>query len=728
MKIYINNEEVVCSQKMTIKESLKNTSSVILNNVYPKSWETDKDYVSRFYMPKDYSHCIIEGDEKPIEEKDYLSKANIVVGRRIENDKLAGSLGDTTYSMYMIPVIPGQTYKIIATATQSEKVYECLATQTNIFGTTFNTLGTLQIGENTIEVTPTEEYILINHELSSAEVVDITAITTENNFEEKTIGDNGNKFTDRYIVYATNTIWYSNAYPSTSIAVIPGKTYYITLKSSYTNTGLYLNETDSTNIGTVVTRNIFIYPGTKTYVIKPTKKYLIFGSSDVEIVGVKIVAEKNVLFSGIVKNSGNINLNPRYPHYATLQLLDYKAFLSEGDTLNYVLESQTVEEAAKKILYNLKGFMLGTFKTNNYTIPAYNCNEKTPYDVFEYLAEVTNSIWFTEAVDDELILIHFYNADNLEQADNIEYTQEYFTDHNIEDIKYSYSANDYRNKQVITNDEATANIAQIENIEYTGNNIKTNYPISYIASIKSGTKNYSFTSDAGKSAGRTASFYYKYNSNEIEVGSNIGTGNIFEITYYPIVTTRQIVFNQDEIDRIAETNRDGTITRYEKRTDTNSEEMLSQIAQTYLDFKGIPEITLTVKSYYMDILDIGQKVFFNGPLDDLKTNYLVTDKQIEMTTTADQQVIFYTYKLSSSFNAENAINFFDNQRRKLEGNIEEGEYISRYVDIPSQTNIIFYDLSTQNIDIPNDILDGILDIELIGGSTNKLNAKLNFKL
>jgi hypothetical protein len=155
---------------------------------------------------------------------------------------------------------------------------------------------------------------------------------------------------------------------------------------------------------------------------------------------------------------------------------------------------------------------------------------------------------------------------------------------------------------------------------------------------------------------------------------------------------------------------------------------LSQIAQTYLDYKGVPEITLTIKSYYQDILDIGQKVFFNGPLEDLKTNYLVTDKQIEMTTTADQQVIFYTYKLSSSFNDESSLNFFDNQRRKLEGNIEEGEFIPRYIDLPSSTNIIFYDLNSSTIQTPNDVLDGELDIELVGGSTNKLNAKLNFKL
>ena len=59
MQIFINDEEVLCSSSMTIQKQLSNTSSVILNNVYPKSWEEDKDYVSRFYMPKDYSKCKI---------------------------------------------------------------------------------------------------------------------------------------------------------------------------------------------------------------------------------------------------------------------------------------------------------------------------------------------------------------------------------------------------------------------------------------------------------------------------------------------------------------------------------------------------------------------------------------------------------------------------------------------------------------------------------------------
>ena len=59
MKITINNEEVLCDKDFTINEEMLNTSSTILNNVYPATWEQDKDYTSRFYYPKDYSKCKI---------------------------------------------------------------------------------------------------------------------------------------------------------------------------------------------------------------------------------------------------------------------------------------------------------------------------------------------------------------------------------------------------------------------------------------------------------------------------------------------------------------------------------------------------------------------------------------------------------------------------------------------------------------------------------------------
>ena len=548
------------------------------------------------------------------------------------------------------------------------------------------------------------------------------------------LSNNINYIQGRYIYGNSSIMGYLATATSTYIKVEPNKEY--TLKANYKRTtgSLYIYEGDDLNIGKEFTSIATIYPGDNTLTITPTKKYIVatnlWSSNEYAVFEeLTTTVTDNLIFSGVVKNSGNINLNPRYPHYSTLQLLDYKTFLSEGDTLNYVLEKQMVSSAIKKVIEGLDGFAVGDIKINDTETAAYNCNEKTPYDVFEYIAEITNSIWYTKAIDEDIVTVNFYSNDNLPTADTIEYTEQYFTDHNIQDIKYSYSANNYRNKQVIVNNKVKANILQNEKLTYEGGSLKTLFPIASISSITSGSKNYSFAIEAAQNIGQYANFYYKYNSNNIEVNTGIGTGTVLTISYYPIVSTRQTAYNETEINRIAETGRNGTIARYEKRTDTNDETALSQIAQTYLDYKGVPEITLTIKSYYMDILNVGEKVFFNGPLEDLKTNYLVTEKQIDMITTDNQQVIFYTYKLSSSFNDEGAINFFDNQRRKLEGNIEEGEFIPRYIDIASSTNIIFYDLSTSEISIPNDVLDGILDIELIGeGATNKLNAKLNFKL
>ena len=60
LKMTIDNEEVLSDNDISIKEEILSPSSTILNNVYPKSWELDKDYTSRFYYPKDYSKLNIQ--------------------------------------------------------------------------------------------------------------------------------------------------------------------------------------------------------------------------------------------------------------------------------------------------------------------------------------------------------------------------------------------------------------------------------------------------------------------------------------------------------------------------------------------------------------------------------------------------------------------------------------------------------------------------------------------
>ena len=60
---------------------------------------------------------------------------------------------------------------------------------------------------------------------------------------------------------------------------------------------------------------------------------------------------------------------------------------------------------------------------------------------------------------------------------------------------------------------------------------------------------------------------------------------------------------------------------------------------------------------------------------------------------------FYTYELSSNFNSENAINYFDNQRAKNQGNLGQGETITRDIDIENTALIQFYDYSIEEVQI-----------------------------
>ena len=600
MKVYINNEEVLCNRNLVIKNELSKPNSVILNNVYPKSWEQDKDYVSNFYMPKDYAPVRIENDNTVTKTYNLNNNIRTIQDRLVINGTslLYRQGGIITY----IRVVPGYTYEMKVrndNPTLSMGIYE--ANSLNINETTTQLYNVSAQSETTITITPTKEYIIANQ--------------------------------------------YNNYYDC-----------------------------------------------------------ITFENVEIETID-------NIIFSGIIKNSGNIALNPRYPHYSTLQAIDYSTLLSEGEALNYVLDTTTIKEAITKLVTDQKGFVVGTLDIDDSEIAPYNCNEKTTYDVLQYISEITGAKWYTKAINKDLVMVNFYMPSHLPENDAIEYTNEYFTENEINDITYSYNAKDYRNKQSIVNEECKASIPQIEKVSYNGTNITTTYPVYNVESIKSGTRTYRVASNVQKQAGISANFYYTYGSNQID-GGEIATGTILTITYYPIVQAREVAYNVDEISRIAEsTNRNGVISRYEKRTDAQDEQSLSQIAKTYIDYKGVPEVILKVKST-KDIFELATQVLFNGPLEDLRTRYLVRSKQIDMVITGEQQVIFYTYELSSSFNDETALNFFDNQRRKLEGNLAEGNYISRYIDIPSQTNIIFYDGVITPITTDNVTLEAELEVEL----------------
>ena len=422
----------------------------------------------------------------------------------------------------------------------------------------------------------------------------------------------------------------------------------------------------------------------------------------------------DLLFAGVVKKTGNISLNPRYPHYADIQVLDFKTFLSEGETLNFVIDNKTIGQAIDMVIDAIKsyGFVKGNIMLDNIdeVIGAYSTDKKTAYDVFQYFSDITNSRWFTRMIDEDTVAIDFYDTDKLPVKPKIEYTEDWFCNNLIDDMSYSIKTDDYRNKQILLSDEVFGSTPY--NDLLTSNGYDTSYTttgkIASLTSAKIDGKDATFTTEANKEGGVEADIYYKPGEVGITTNNQIGAGKVIEITYIPLVEGREIIINDEEVNRIgSQLNRNGVISRYENRNDTTSSDELRQIGQTYIKYKGKAEVTLKITSR-KNIYDIGDKVQFDAPLEDLSTEYMVKKKTTKYIVTANQ--LFYDYELSSSFNSESEINYFDNQRSKHKGNLSEGDYITRDIDITNSANIIWHDTSIDEISITgNNILDCALD-------------------
>ena len=407
--------------------------------------------------------------------------------------------------------------------------------------------------------------------------------------------------------------------------------------------------------------------------------------------------EETLIFCGIVKNSGNISLNPREPHFSTLQVLDFKDFLSTGETFDYVIYQKTITQAIQQVIDSISeyGFVLGNINilNPNDMIGAYSTKDKTAYDVFNYIADITQSRWTTRMINENQVAIDFYDPTLMQQGTPIEYTQEFFDTNLINDMKYSYGTNNYRNKQVMSSNKVIGNVQQTQ--VYYCNGYKTDFitdlPIATINSIKVNGVSKTIATDTEKSVGINADFYYSPDSNMFESDDTYPVGTQIQITYTPVVLGRQIITNDIEISRVHNTTgRKGTVSRYENRNDATTLEELQKIGASYIKYKGVPEIRLTIDSR-SNIWNVGQRVQFEAPIDELNTEYMVRTKKINYIS--DENELFYTYELISSFNSETEINYFDNQRAKALGNITEGQYIDRNIDIENTANIIFYDFT-----------------------------------
>lgn len=683
MKILINNQEVVCSNELTIKEEMLNTSSTILNNCYPLSWEATKDY-TQYYYPEDYSKCLIYGEPNTIE---------------FTID------GETTQTGTPTPLSPVPIVNKTGTITETinDKEY------------TFD-LGIIQL----CKLGPYKDYI---HKMNGAwykhQEVEAYLFTGEEAWQENVSQE------------MTNTIYLS----SNLFDGLIDNTYNHILSDRFVSVeDLWNNDTQGIQV-TTNTRNLRLRAD-KTIAVSAQnfKDFLTMNNTlvyypletpreelitDINLINQLNKVNENLLFCGIAKRTGNISLNPREFHGCDIQVLDFKDFLSQGETLDFVIKDKTVLEAIQSIVDAISGYgvVLGNVNINgaNDTIGAYSTANKTAYDVFNYLAEITQSRWTTRLVDEDTIAVDFYDPEQMPSGTNLNYNQQFFEEQNIVDISYNYSTTDYRNKQVMLSNEIYADINYNEQIITDGYNriysLENN--IYNLVSVLYGSTYLSIATKEEKELGIEADVYYEAGKNQIEFESLYSAGTSFSIIYTPLVKGRQVIYNDDEVNRI-ETNigRKGIIARYENRNDALSSNELLAIGNSYIRYKGTAEITVTVKTQNNNIWSVGQKVnIVNMPLEQLNTIYMVKSKETHMILTTGD--IFYTYTLSSSFNSENEINYFDNQRAKASGNIKSGDFIDRNIDIENSANIIFNNLSTEEIGVGNNVLNCALNSPFI---------------
>ena len=429
------------------------------------------------------------------------------------------------------------------------------------------------------------------------------------------------------------------------------------------------------------------------------------------------------IFYGIVKNTSNISMNPRYPKYCSLQILDYKTLLSEGKCLDFVIYNKTISQAINMVVSSISGygFELGNINilNPNEIIGTYSTNEKTAYDVLNYLADISGAKWSCRRKDKDTLYIDFYDPSLMPKGKTIEYTTEWACENNLVDLQFKYGTRDYRNKQIILSDEVSADITYNDMLISDGLNKEFTLPnkVAKLEKIEINNEIMSIATTEEKSVGIYADFYYSIGTDTITSNKTLPYGTMINISYVPIIQGREVVQNDNEINRIGtQLNIDGTISRYEIRNDENDSSKLLNIGETYLKYKGEAEITLTIKTHNNDLYNVGQSVYFDAPIQELKKDYLVKSKEINIVAPdGSPNDVFYTYTLSSSFNSEKEINWFDNQRNKLAGNIKDGEFISRNIDINNSANIIWDNLQISEITTLNgdNDLNAVLDAPLI---------------
>lgn len=279
---------------------------------------------------------------------------------------------------------------------------------------------------------------------------------------------------------------------------------------------------------------------------------------------------------------------------------------------------------------------------------------------------------------------------------NINYGQEFFENYNIVDMSYNLSSSDYRNKQNIVADNIKGNNTITETFWLDGisNKILLEQAVGGVNELKINGENMKVVSQEIKDNGEEYDAYYVRGSNELNLKNSNKKGDYLKIIYYPDLSLNLSITEDKEVDRIKNnTETTGIISRYEKRSDVSKVEDMNRIAESYLKYKGKGDYTITIQTFNKELAHLGDKIQLTTTEDlkFLEDEYFVKaiTEQYNTNNADSKAYIFRTYTLVNNFNFEYATNYFDNQRAKLIGNIQDGQYIDRNIEIIDEINITF---------------------------------------
>lgn len=233
-----------------------------------------------------------------------------------------------------------------------------------------------------------------------------------------------------------------------------------------------------------------------------------------------------VIFAGVVKRSNAINLRPSNPHFCDLQVLDFKTFLSEGDLFNFVIDNMSIENAIRYVINQYSGynFIVGNLNLGSKLydrVNNYNCDQKTLFDVLEYFAQITNSLWTTRYISDTEIAIDFFDINSLPNGMDLVYDTTFCNENSIKSITYSLNSSDYRNKQIMTATNIIGNVLLTQQIITTGEEYTLDEKISVITSATLNGNRLKVATTVDEENGQTADLFYEVGSNIIKLDEQV---------------------------------------------------------------------------------------------------------------------------------------------------------------------------------------------------------------